>query len=85
MSKYRSQRVTTEDGTFDSKAELARWGELKLFERGNLITGLRRQVAYPIAVNGKPICKYVADFVYHEHGKLVVEDVKGVITAVYRL
>lgn len=85
VSKYHAKKVKTEDGWFDSKAELKRWFELKILERGGLITGLKRQVAYPIVVNGKDICKYVADFVYHERGKLVCEDVKGVRTAVYNL
>ena len=84
-NKYGAKKVTTEDGRFDSKAELKRWEELKLLERGKHITGLKRQVAYPIVVNGKPICKYIADFVYHENGKLTVEDVKGHRTKLYSL
>ena len=61
--------------------------ELKLLERAGVIKDLRRQVPY-ILINkssyGRAI-KYVADFVYLENGQLVVEDVKGVRTPVYKL
>lgn len=90
MNKYGAARVKTAEGTFDSKAEFARWGELKLLERAKEITGLRRQVTYPIRVNNQHVCNYIADFVYFgANGAgvwgLVVEDVKGVKTAVYKL
>jgi hypothetical protein len=36
-------------------------------------------------VGGETICRYVADFVYVRDEKRIVEDVKGLKTAVYKL
>lgn len=67
-------------------AEAARYGVLKTCQRNGIISNLRLQVPYELhAANGKTICKYIADFVYTEHGKEVVEDVKGMKTPVYNL
>lgn len=80
---------TLADGTthrFDSKAEARRYDALRLAERAGEITALELQPAFPIAVNGRAICTYRADFRYTDRaGRVVVEDVKGVKTPVYRL
>lgn len=77
--------------TFDSKREADRYLVLKGMEEDGLIEDLRRQVRYELVpafdVDGRhyrPVY-YVADFVYVEDGKEVVEDVKGMITDVYKL
>lgn len=76
----------TADGiTFDSSAECKRYGELKLLERGGFIRRLELQPVYAVEVNGKPICKYIADFRYFEGGERVVEDVKGLQTPEFKL
>ena len=62
-----------------------RHSHLSLLEKGGKIEDLRRQVRYPLSVNGVLVCVYVADFVYRENGKEVVEDVKGFRTKEYRL
>jgi len=63
-----------------------RYLELVAMERLKVISELRRQVPYQLHVNGKTVCRYVADAVYRTmDGKEVVEDCKGVVTAVYRL
>ena len=90
-NKYGNRKVTTFDGiTFDSSKEAKRWGELKLLERVGAITDLKRQVEYvlipPQYIDGKCVeraVKYIADFVYIEGGKTVVEDTKGVKTPDY--
>lgn len=89
-SKYRNQKVVTEDGlTFDSKAEFRRWNELLLLLRANEISELKRQVPFqllppqvsPDGTKLRPIT-YVADFTYlNSEGELVVEDPKGASTA----
>lgn len=80
------KRDRTLDGIlFDSKREKNRYAELKLLERGNVITDLRLQVPYVCMVNDKKICTYKADFVYVESGEEIVEDTKGFATATYRL
>lgn len=77
--------------TFDSHKEACRYLVLKGMEEDGTIEDLRRQVRYELVpafdVDGRhyrPVY-YVADFVYREDGKTVVEDVKGMITDVYRL
>ena len=85
--KYRNKKTSVDGIRFDSKREANRYMELKLLERAGIIKGLKRQVPYILIDKsryGRAI-KYVADFVYYEYGKLVVEDVKGVRTPVYKL
>lgn len=90
-SKYHARKTTVDGITFDSKREADRYLVLKSMEEDGLIEDLRRQVRYELIpafdVDGKhyrPVY-YVADFVYVEDGKEVVEDVKGMRTDVYRL
>lgn len=77
MPKYLNKPQKTEDGYFASKKELARWQELKLLEKAGKITDLKRQVRFPLIVNGYLICRYVADYVYTENGVKRIEDCKG--------
>jgi len=84
-SKYGAKKTVVDGITFDSQAEATRYGVLKVIQSAGLITDLRLQVPYQITVNGKKVCRYVADFVYIENGKEVVEDVKGMKTPVYNL
>ena len=91
QSKYRARKTTVDGITFDSRKEADRYIVLKGMEEDGLIEDLRRQVRYELVpafdVDGthyRPVF-YVADFVYVEDGKEVVEDVKGVATDVYKL
>ena len=86
-SKYRAQKCVIDGITFDSKKEAARYHELRLLERAGEIRNLRLQVPYvllPKSRYGREI-KYIADFVYFENNDIIIEDVKGVRTAVYKL
>ena len=90
-SKYHARKTVVDGITFDSKREADRYLVLKNMEEDGTIEDLRRQVRYELIpafdVDGRhyrPVY-YVADFVYMEDGKEVVEDVKGVVTDVYRL
>ena len=90
-SKYHAKKTVVDGITFDSKREAERYLVLKGMEEDGTIEDLRRQVRYELIpafdVDGRhyrPVY-YVADFVYVEDGKEVVEDVKGMITDVYRL
>ena len=86
MNKYKNKKVEFDGIIFDSLKELARYKELLLLKKQGLITDLKLQhpfVLVPtVRIKGKkkPDVKYVADFVYVEDGRLVVEDVKSVIT-----
>lgn len=77
---------------FDSKAEMCRYQELQLLERAGQITRLERQPEYSLIdpfVDGEGRkhhgVKYRGDFLYMEHGRVVVEDCKGVVTKDYRI
>jgi hypothetical protein len=90
-SKYHAKKTCIDGIVFDSKREADRYLVLKSMEEDGTIENLRRQVRYELIpdfeVDGKhyrPVY-YVADFVYVEDGKEVVEDVKGMRTDVYRL
>ena len=90
MNKYKSRKVTVDGITFDSQKEYRRFRELSLLERAGKITELQRQVKFELIpsqrMDGKVVeraCSYVADFVYMENGKKVVEDTKGFKTKDY--
>lgn len=90
-SKFHAKKTTVDGITFDSRKEADRYLTLKAMEEEGLIRDLRRQVRYELVpafdVDGRhyrPVF-YVADFVYVEDDKTVVEDVKGMRTDVYRL
>ena len=80
--------MTAPDGqVFDSQKEYNRWCNLRLLERAGKISDLKRQVSYELIPkqNGERACSYVADFVYNEDGKTVVEDCKGFRTEGYKI
>lgn len=90
--KYHAKKTELDGITFDSRKEAQRYAELRLLERSGAIHNLRRQVRYELIPaqkkGGKTIeraCHYIADFVYEEDGKTVVEDVKGYRTKEYVL
>lgn len=85
--KYGNRRIHTTDGWFDSLRELNRWQDLKLLERAGQITNLRRQVPYELIpkMHGQRATFFVADFVYEEKGREVVEDSKGYRNRLYQL
>lgn len=87
VSKYGNRRINTPEGWFDSQRELTRWGELKLLERAGKIKDLRRQVKYELIpkIGRMRSIVYIADFVYEEDGREVVEDSKGHRSRVYML
>ena len=86
-NKYGNQFTIVDGIRFDSKAEAKRWGELKLLERANQISELERQYRFKLAIGEQLIATYVADFRYFDRAKSewVVEDVKGVRTAEFKI
>jgi hypothetical protein len=85
--KYNAKRTVVDGHSFPSRREANRYAELKLMERGGVVTGLEIQVRYPLEVNGMLIAHYVADFKYFlvKERLWIVEDVKGFLTDTYRL
>lgn len=91
MNKYRNKKVIVEDYVFDSIQESKRYKELKLLLRAGEIKDLQLQPHFLLQEafkkNGKTYRKieYIADFMYVENGKTIVEDVKGIQTDVFKL
>lgn len=90
MIRYRKfgSVMTTVDGIkFRSKAEARRYSELKLMEKAGEIHDLELQPAFPLVAHGKKLATYVADFRYWTRDRTaqIVEDVKGMLTPMYRL
>ena len=91
--KYRNQPQVVDGLPFDSKKEAARYQELKLLQAAGQISNLvanKKELRYDLYVNDELICAYEADFQYDEKfgdftWAKVVEDVKGMRTAAYRI
>lgn len=79
--------VCAEGHTHPSKTESAKCDDLHRQQCEGLITHLTREPVFPIIINGKVVCKYVADFQYRmaDSGLSVVMDVKGVRTRIFDL
>lgn len=85
-SKYNAIKTEVDGFLFDSRAEARRYSELIILERAGEIKSLCLQPVFQLLVNGERIGKYIADFKYlDQDGNIIVEDVKGVKTPVYRL
>ena len=87
MTKYNNSKTMVFGILFDSKAEAARYLELRALEKAGAITELHTQVWFELipAMAGERSVNYVADFTYIKDGKMIVEDVKGVKTQAYIL
>lgn len=86
-NKYGARKTVVDGITFDSAAEAARYEHLKLLAKIGNISNLERQVPYPLlAPNGEVIGVYICDFEYFDNvqRRKVVEDVKGVLTPMFR-
>ena len=87
-SKYGAKPVMIDGIRFASTREGKRYAELKLLARAGEINGLELQPHFPFALGllQTPIFTYIPDFTYYtKDGERVIEDVKGVRNAVYKL
>lgn len=90
-SKYRAKKTVVDGIEFDSAKEAKRYTKLREMQEAGMIQGLCLQVPYEILPSFE--CdgvkyrgmKYIADFVYHRDGKVVVEDCKGFKTSEYKM
>lgn len=91
MNKYRNKKTQIDMYVFDSIAESKRYKELILLKRAGKISELQLQPKFLLQEsfrkNGKTYRKieYIGDFMYEENGKIIVEDVKGKETEVFKL
>lgn len=95
-NKFNAKKARVGDIVLDSNGEAERYQQLLLLEKAGVVTELKRQVRFPLIVNGRQIAtkdksgreyplNYVADFTYYESGKYVIEDFKGFDTPTSRL
>jgi len=88
-NKYGAVRTTVDGITFDSKAEAARYRDLRMMERAGIIRDLELQPVFPLIINDQKVGRYIGDYRYYDKEKeqVIVEDVKSSATrtAVYRL
>ena len=92
-NKYKNKKTVIDGITFDSKKEAKRYQELKILEKKGEIVDLELQPKY--LLQDKFECQgvkhraiyYIADFRYIdvESGQLIVEDVKGLLTEVFKI
>ena len=89
--KFGNRHVEIDGLRFDSAAEGRRYEQLRMLERAGEIQDLRVHPRYVIidalrvGSRREKAIVYEADFAYTEMGRQIVEDVKGVETAVFRL
>jgi hypothetical protein len=76
-AKYNNIRFYADGHYWHSRREYERWLLLTARQRAGEISGLKRQVPFPLTVRDTDIGTYKADFVYIERGQLVAEDVKA--------
>jgi hypothetical protein len=85
-SKYSAIRTICGAGhRHDSKMEAKRCDTLTELELAGDITRLEQQPEFRVEIDGKLMCRYVADFAWFTADCRVVEDVKGVITPMFNL
>ena len=90
MSKYKNKKAEYKGMTFDSKKEFLRYLVLEDRQAKGEIMNLKRQVpfilvpAFNVGKKRYREMRYIADYVYEENGKQVVEDCKGFRTENYR-
>lgn len=88
-AKYGATKTIRNGIKYDSRAEANRGQMLEIMQGGKAISDLKRQVQFELQPhfmhNGKMerAINYVADFVYIQDGKTIVEDVKGMKTKEY--
>lgn len=91
MNKYKNKKVQIDMYVFDSIAESRRYKELALLEKAGEIENLQLQPKFLLQdsfkKNGKTYRKieYIADFMYEEKGKVIIEDVKGMETKEFKI
>lgn len=92
-TKYKAKAVESGGEHYQSKKEAARHAVLVREVAVGAIFDLHRHVTFKLAEKVKqageerttPALRYEADFVYVRDGRLVVEDVKGMRTRVYKM
>lgn len=86
QAKYKAQKTVCAAGhKHDSKMEAARCDDLHALQQAGHLYDLEQQPEFRVEINGKLMCRYVADFAWKKAGARVIEDVKGVATPMFNL
>ena len=92
MNKYRNKKTPVGDILFDSAKEANRYIELTHLQNAGIISNLELQPKFLLQDkfidnegNKHRAIYYIADFRYLENDKIIVEDVKGKKTDIYKL
>jgi len=86
MNKYRNKKTMYNDVLYDSMREATYARELDLRVKAKDIMAWSGQPKFPILVNGKKICTYIADFkVINNDGSVEYVDTKGYETSIFKL
>ena len=91
--KYGAKRTEVDGIKFMSKSEAKRYVDLKRLERAGQIQNLSLQPRFTLqegflnvdTLEKERKIEYVADFMYTENNETIVEDVKGMKTADYKI
>lgn len=87
--KYGARRTELDGISFPSMKEASRYAELVLMEQAGEITDLevdaRTPIRYELSVYGRKVATYRPDFRYRAFGRIILEDVKGMKTPVFKL
>jgi hypothetical protein len=86
-SKFGAIKTKVDGVMFDSRLESQWYVYLKILGTAGQIKDLELQKEFVLAVAGKQICIYIADYFFYDLklGKSVVGDAKGVKTDVFKL
>ena len=92
-NKFHAKKAVALNGVLcASQKERDRYNQLLAMEKKGMIENLRFQVVYELIPRQRTSsgkiwrkCSYVADFVYFQNGKEVVEDTKGKKTREYQI
>lgn len=86
-NKYNAKPVRIDGIRFASSSEGKRYKQLKTMYTAGFIKDLELQPRFKFEHEGKTLCTYVADFQYieRETGDLIIEEIKGKRTEVYKL
>jgi hypothetical protein len=84
-TKFGAVKIVYDNITFDSMGEGYRYVDLKNLQKLGIISNLQLQPKFDLVVNGVKVCVYRADFQYTFEGNEIVEDFKGVFTALSKL
>lgn len=84
-TKYKNKISTVKGVRYLSNLERVRHQQLLMLEKAGAISNLQWQVPFRLEVNGKLICRYIADATYYLDDEFVVEETKGRWTDVAKL